>query len=120
MAKPVFSIEGSLISVFKLWHNFKLAELTETMRQKGDSDFIDLLNEIRIGELSTENESVLKSRIIKPDNPSYPWDSLHLFAENESVNIHNLKMLERLPTQAFVSQCIDVFPKSFSDSEKTE
>ena len=33
LAKPAFSIDGSMISAFKLWHLFKLAELTETMRQ---------------------------------------------------------------------------------------
>ena len=120
MAKPVFSTEGSLINVFKLWHNFKLAELNETMRQKGDNTFIDLLNEIRVGELSAENESILRSRIIKPDDLNYPWNALHLFAENESVNVYNLKMLNRLPCEEFTSQCIDVFPKSFSDVERNK
>ena len=120
MAKPVFSTEGSLINVFKLWHNFKLAELDETMRQKGDTAFIDLLNEIRVGELSSENEMVLKSRIIRLEDSNYPWNALHLYAENESVNVHNLKMLERLSSENFVSQSIDVFPKSFSDVEKNK
>ena len=118
MAKPVFSTEGSLINVFKLWHNFKLAELTETMRQKGDNAFIELLNEIRVGDLSSEQETVLKSRIIKPENSNYPWNALHLFAENDSVNVHNLKMLERLPSEKFTSTSIDIFPKSFPDAEK--
>ena len=87
MAKPVFSTEGLLINVFKLWHNFKLAELTETMRQKGDNSFIDLLNEIRVGDLSSEHETVLKSRIIKPEDTNNPWNALHLFAENDSVKM---------------------------------
>ena len=69
-----------------MWHNFKLAELTETMRQKGDNAFIDLLNEIIVGNLTSENKTVLKSRIIRPEDSNYPWNALRLFAENESVN----------------------------------
>ena len=40
-----------------LWRLFKLAELDEVMRQRGDSDLIDLLNKVR---------NVLKSRFILP------------------------------------------------------
>ena len=52
-AKPVFMFnetdtsEG--LSVLDLWHKFKLAEITEIMRQKGDTIFIELLNKRRVG-----------------------------------------------------------------------
>ena len=49
----------------------------------------------------------------KKEQPFY-----HLFAENESVNVHNLKMLAQLPSENFTSKSIDVIPKSFSDTEK--
>ena len=33
LAKPVFVMDGFIEKTLKLWHNFKLAELNETMRQ---------------------------------------------------------------------------------------
>ena len=36
------------LSSSKLWCNFKIAQLTEVMRQGGDTTLIDLLNKIRI------------------------------------------------------------------------
>ena len=48
----------------KLWHNFKFAELNETLSQQGDNLFIDLLNNVRITSLSDEDEELLKSRFI--------------------------------------------------------
>jgi len=80
-ASPVFSFEGrdkKMISIFKLWHLFKLAELTESMRQKGDNTFIDLLNNIRIGEMEPEYEEIIESKIISASNKNYPWNALHL------------------------------------------
>ena len=47
LAKPVFSMDGFIEKTLKLWHNIKLAELNETMRQQGDDEFIDLLNNVR-------------------------------------------------------------------------
>ncbi|XP_045778284.1 ATP-dependent DNA helicase pfh1-like [Maniola jurtina] len=36
-----------------LWHQFCFCELTINMRQRNDQDFIDLLNHLRCGELTT-------------------------------------------------------------------
>jgi len=93
-ASSVFSLEGrdKMICIFKLWHLFKLAELTESMRQKGDNSFIDLLNNIRIGEIEPEYEQMFKSKIISTSDQNYPWNALHLFAENSAVSRHNLLM----------------------------
>ena len=55
LARRVFSTEGMFISAFNLWHLFKLVELDETMRQKGNNSFIDMLNNVRVGEISSHN-----------------------------------------------------------------
>ena len=105
MAKPVFSNDGFLINLFKLWHLFKLAELDEVMRQQGDNVFIDLLNNIRVGVLEPADELLLQSRFISQTDANYPWHALHLFAENSSVNRHNTTMLTSLPTQLISIPC---------------
>ena len=44
---------------------FKLAELTEVMRQKGYDTFIDLLNNVRTASINDHDEKLLKSRFIQ-------------------------------------------------------
>ena len=41
------------------------------MRQREDSSFIDLLNNVRIGELSETDVDVLSSRIIDKTDKNY-------------------------------------------------
>lgn len=38
---------------FNLWHQFYFCKLTINMRQRNDSEFIDLMNSLRVGELTT-------------------------------------------------------------------
>ena len=47
-----------------LWRLFSFAELTEVMQQKGDKNFIDILNKVHVGNIYSEVERTLKSRII--------------------------------------------------------
>ena len=76
------------------------------------------MNDIRVGELNSENENILKSRIVSPDDHNYPHNALHLYAENESVNIHNLSMLAKSPHNTATIQCIDAFQRNFYDAQK--
>jgi len=56
------SIQGLL--GFELWHDFKMAELTEVMQQRCDIQFVDLLNQTRTGNLDKANIDLLKSRFV--------------------------------------------------------
>ena len=87
---------NEILNTSLLWRKFQFAELTEVMRQKDDKYFVELLNRIRTGNASTEDETVLKSRFIKKDDPNYPVNELHMFAENAPVKIHNNEMLEKI------------------------
>ena len=117
MARPVFDTEGILISVLNLWRIFKLAELDQQMRQKGDDKFIDLLNDIRVGEVTSVGEELIKSRFISTDDLNYPWNALHLFAENNAVLKHNLYMLNTLPSENVKIIALDNIPTTFTRNE---
>ena len=110
LAKPVFSMDGFIENTLKLWLNFKLAELNETMRQQGDNEFIDLLNNVRTASLSSEDEKLLKSRFISNNSNDYPKNALHIFAENSLVNEHNLIMLASLSNQLLSIFAMDDYP----------
>ena len=64
----VFNQPAKFLPAVNLWRLFTLVELTENMRQKGDTTFADLLNALRVGELTTEHFNVLMSKLIKDED----------------------------------------------------
>ena len=52
MQKPIYAeFNDDLYNIYPLWRNFQMCELTEVMRQRGDTVLIDLLNNVRLGIL---------------------------------------------------------------------
>ncbi|MEN6294272.1 MAG: PIF1 family ATP-dependent DNA helicase [Methanobacterium sp.] len=82
-----------------LWKeaNFQTTLLTKIYRQQGDATFAELLNRMRIGELTDADIRALASRELNPSD--YPNDCLFLFPDNANANIYNINMLEELPTE---------------------
>ena len=74
----------------QLWQCFKIRELTHTVRQKGDTALVNVLNRARKAVLTEDDENLLKSRIIDKCDVDYPWDALHIFAENSCALKHNM------------------------------
>ena len=94
-----------------LWKMFKLAELTEVMRQKGDDTFIDLLNNVRTATLNDQDEKLLKSRFVQKNNVDYPTNVLHIFAENSPADEHNSVMLNEISSDLYSIKAIDEIPR---------
>ena len=46
-----------------LWRLFKMFELTEVIRQHGDAEFVDLLNNVHTGDTQSCDIRLLESRI---------------------------------------------------------
>ena len=115
--KPIyapFGYDDKLDTLFglELWHTFKFAELTEVMRQKDELEFVQLLNQIRIGNINQVVENKLKSRFIDPTNEIYPSNSVHMFAENQPSDVHNQNILDKLPGDLYEIEATDVIPAS--------
>jgi len=112
MQKPVFAeFSKDLYNIYPLWRNFQMCELTEIMRQRGDIVLIDLLNNIRVGTITNEDENLLKSRFIDKNSTDYPINALHIFAENGPAKMHNMEMLNSVNNQSFIINAIDQVPK---------
>ena len=90
--KPLYATyKNTWKSYESLWKRFKTFELIEVMRQRGDSQLIDLSNHVRVADIKPTDIELLESRVIQPSNDQYPHDALHIFAENENANQHNLE-----------------------------
>ena len=102
----------------ELWRGFKIAELTEVRRQQGDSDFISLLNKIRVGAVVNEVEKLLKSRFVAKNDLFCPKHAVHMFAENCPVIDYNELMLNEIDGQTISLSAIDDIPHEVQLSDK--
>ena len=98
--KPVytFNVTETMKGIIRinLWHKFKLAELDHLMQQDDDM-FVNLLNKIRESEIDQNVEHIIKSRFIYKNDPHYPGNILHIFAENAPVTRRNNNQLKQIP-----------------------
>ena len=93
-----------------LWSLFVMAELTEVLRQKGDENFVNILNNIRIGKCSEDNVKQLQMRKIPIENV-HP-DATSLFPENSPKDDYNASKIAQLNHLEIKIESIDVFPDS--------
>ena len=51
---------------------FQFAELTEVIRQRGDTKFIDLLNKTRVGNVDEDVRKQIRERFIEESDTNNP------------------------------------------------
>ena len=91
-----------------LWKElFTMYELVDIMRQKDDLAFAQLLNRLRLNEMTEEDKQKLQTRVFDRDTGDYPKDAVHQFARNVYVKKHNDNILSQLPGEKFVIPCHD-------------
>ena len=114
---PVYSSATSIkgFLALDLWKKFQMVELIEVMRQRGDHDFIRVLNKIRERNIDEDVEHTLKARFLEAK--SYPEHAVHMFAENKPVKRHNETQLNNLDLQLLCIEAIDEFPKNINVSD---
>ena len=81
--------------------------MTEVMRQRGHHIFIDLLNNIRVGQCSSDNKIQLYHR--KINIKSSPPDATLIYAENKPKDNYNTSKLSKLNYSESKLKAIDVF-----------
>ena len=77
------------------------------MRQKDDLAFAQLLNRLRLNEMTEEDKQKLQTHVFDRDTGEYLKDGVHLFARNVCVKKHNDNILSQLPGEKFVIPCHD-------------
>lgn len=89
-----------------LWtHHFKLYELTDIVRQKGDPTFAQLLSRVRVGSMTTQDIESLETLQHTPTD-DFPPDTVHLYFTNNQVSSYNKEKIEPLPNKITI-KCQD-------------
>ncbi len=102
-----------------LWEHFKYLQLDRVERQREGGTFSAALNKLRIGQIDAEVLALFEPRQIDEWTPEQtaqiPADALHLFRDNESVDNHNARALDKLEENgaiAEVSTAVDSFSEN--------
>ena len=102
--------KNDTFNLYHPWHVFKMAELTQIMRQKDDLAFTQLLNRVRTASHTDHDIRCIQSRTITPGDENYPSDALHIFAENAPVDEYNIDRLQQIQSPQYVLEALDQFP----------
>ena len=104
--KPCF--KSSVWKTLGLHRN--TVELTKVIRQK-DNDFVKVLNEIRIGEISPESIEFLRNLDISKKKKDIHKSTTKLYTVNRNVDTENYKRLDRLESPLIVLTAVDRITK---------
>ena len=85
--KPIFCrYSNDVYNLSHTWHEFKMIELVEIMRQKDDQPFIELLNRLRVAQRTEAYIRTIPSRAVDVnDKNNYPLNEL--FPERLNIPI---------------------------------
>ena len=103
-----------LYSSDSLWEKFKVIVLKTNHRQGSGTDWCQILNRARVGELTDEDKEILETRRIKHHPHVDFGNAWHVFYPNKEVKAHNMKKLNELPGQIARIGAKTNYPKGYT------
>ena len=77
---------------------------------------IKLLNNITTGNITENDEKILKSKFIEKSDHNDCNEAFPIWAENDPVEKHNKKMVDSLPGAEYMISADDKIPANISDA----
>jgi len=103
------------------WRNaaVKMVELRTVVRQSGDQTFINLLNQIRIGQCPNSITNALEAcHVSRKALPSDGIVPTKLYCTNKNVDEENNRKLAQLPTKEVVFRATDEYKGNYNQSQQ--
>ena len=94
-----------------LWTKFDVILLLQNHRQNDDKTYADLLNRVRVGKATKEDEALLQTRVKGNTDPDLPPRGLRVMLTNANVNAFNERRLAEVAGREYVNEAI-VFTKT--------
>ena len=91
------------------WKSFEVINLVENHRQDSDKEYADLLNRVRVGQQTSEDMSLLETRI-RAQGDSDLDGAMFLAGKNVKVNQLNLIGLSKLDSKLYTIEAINIHP----------
>ena len=112
MARYIFEqpiSESFLIAylINSLWEMFDVIILRQNHRQGEDREYADLLNRIRMGNVTDKDLDLLKTRVRQINHPEIPLDALVISCTNAEVNRINEDRLALINEAEHVSEAVN-------------
>ncbi|XP_075217863.1 ATP-dependent DNA helicase PIF1-like [Lycorma delicatula] len=102
--KQVFQQPEHLLLAMHFWQLLTLVELKKNMRQHGDTTFIDILDPLRVGELTNNHIASLMDKVnINMDGEFAIERALQIYPTNQQVMITTGKYWSTLEAKALKS-----------------
>ena len=89
-------VEEHLILIF--FHSIKVVELQTNMRQGDGSQYAEMLNRIRVGNQTADDEKLLETRRLTKESSERAENAVHVYYRRADVNQWNDKKLKSLAT----------------------
>ncbi|CAG9799443.1 unnamed protein product [Chironomus riparius] len=123
-ANQVFEQPTSMRAAIHLWRIFTLVELTQNMRQEGDTTFIDILNALRVGELQPHHMAVLISKVGNNFTGEFSIEkALRIRPHKKTVAAHNQQVLDHfrsIGTEMFMIRAQDTLVDATRNEENID
>ena len=84
------------------------------MCQIGDTKFIELLKNIRVGNVDSYAEDILKTCFLQQPGKLYPYDALYIHEKNDPANRYHECMLNSFPNRVISIPVKDAISKNCS------
>ena len=86
--------------------NFKIYLLMETMHQKEEKKFCEILNCLHKAQCTEEDNRVFKSWIVKKDFQEYKYNTRHIFPFANAVKAHNNNIFYQIQEDKVTRCCL--------------
>ena len=88
------------------WDQFTTIILVENHRQEGDAEYANILNRIRVGELTQEDIQILRSQV-KPQSHQDIKEGTVIACKHKVVNKYNRLCLDQIDKELFRNEAIN-------------
>ena len=89
-----------------MWMDFKPVMLKTNHRQGAERLFADVLNRVRVGELTDDDKKLMQTRVFPENCSNIPKGCIYIFPTNVEVNKTNQVSLEELEGEEFTVEAV--------------
>ena len=105
-AKPQNPDFHQAFSVKSHWEQFEVVSLVENHRQEDDKEYANILNRIRVGEITDCDMKILQERVRSTDHPDLQGATV-IACQHIAVNKHNSLSMQQIDSELIEIQAIN-------------